>query len=101
MGWLGHYARFRSRVLLQRPAEEVGAGRSKGEDRYQTWGRMAKVEEICFLVAQKRRAICEIEALINSFKLQRVRIEAERIEIAQKKDRPEFLRCCANYGALV
>jgi hypothetical protein len=54
MGWPGHYDRFRSQVLLQRPAEEAGAGRSKGEDRYQTWRRMAKVEEICFLVAQKK-----------------------------------------------
>lgn len=48
MGWPDHYDRFRSQVLLQTPAEEAGAGRLKGEDRYQTWRRMAKIEENLF-----------------------------------------------------
>jgi hypothetical protein len=57
MDWPDHYDRFRSQALRQRPVGEAGAGRSKGEDRYQTWRMMAKVGEICFLGARKRRAI--------------------------------------------
>lgn len=48
-----HCDRFRTQAHRQLFAEEVGADRSKGEDRYQTWCKMAKVEEIGFVTEQK------------------------------------------------
>jgi hypothetical protein len=52
-GWPDHYDRFHSQAHQQKFAEEVGAGRSRGEDRYQTWRKVAKVEENCFDYVQK------------------------------------------------
>ena len=100
-GWLDHYDRFRSQVHLQK-SEEVGAGRSKEAGRYQTWRKMATIEDVeVFDFYAERTTIGELKWRLSGSDVRYVQAEVEQFEMPQKEDRAKLLGRCADYKAVV